>query len=65
MCGIIGVENNENASVLASAGLITLQHRGEESAGITKSGKEKMKTFKAMGLVSRMFNEEILLNKLP
>ncbi|MDR3092353.1 MAG: amidophosphoribosyltransferase [Endomicrobium sp.] len=65
MCGIIGVENNDNAAVLASAGLLTLQHRGEESAGITISGKEKMKTFKAMGLVSRIFNEEILLNKLP
>jgi amidophosphoribosyltransferase len=64
MCGIIGVENNENAAVLASAGMITLQHRGEESAGITISGKEKMKTFTAMGLVSKIFNEDILLNKL-
>jgi amidophosphoribosyltransferase len=64
MCGIIGVENNNNAAVLASAGLLALQHRGEESAGITISGKEKMKTFTAMGLVSRIFNEEILLNKL-
>jgi amidophosphoribosyltransferase len=65
MCGIIGVENNENAAVLASAGLITLQHRGEESAGITISGKEKMKTFRSMGLVSTLFNEDTLLNKLP
>jgi amidophosphoribosyltransferase len=64
MCGIIGVENNENAAVLASAGLISLQHRGEESAGITISGKEKMKTFRSMGLVSTLFNEETLLNKL-
>lgn len=65
MCGIIGVENNDNAAILVSAGLLTLQHRGEESAGITVGGKEKMKTFKAMGLVSRIFNEEILLHKLP
>ncbi|MDR2676871.1 MAG: amidophosphoribosyltransferase [Endomicrobium sp.] len=65
MCGIIGIENNENASILASAGLITLQHRGEESAGITISGMKKMKTFKSMGLVSKIFNEKILLNKLP
>jgi amidophosphoribosyltransferase len=64
MCGIIGIENNENAAVLASAGLLTLQHRGEESAGITISGKEKMKTFTAMGLVSKIFNEDILVNKL-
>ncbi|MDR2351326.1 MAG: amidophosphoribosyltransferase, partial [Endomicrobium sp.] len=65
MCGIIGVENNENAAVLASAGLITLQHRGEESAGITIGSKEKMKTFRSMGLVSTLFNEDTLLNKLP
>ncbi len=65
MCGIIGIENNENAAVLTSAGLLTLQHRGEESAGITISGRGNMRTFKAMGLVSRIFNEEILLNKLP
>ncbi|MDR2396120.1 MAG: amidophosphoribosyltransferase [Endomicrobium sp.] len=65
MCGIIGIENNENASILASLGLVTLQHRGEESAGITISGKGKMKTFTAMGLVSEFFNEDILLNKLP
>jgi amidophosphoribosyltransferase len=64
MCGVIGVENNDNAAVLASAGLLTLQHRGEESAGITINGREKMKTFKAMGLVSKIFNEEILLNSL-
>ncbi|MDR0956326.1 MAG: amidophosphoribosyltransferase [Endomicrobium sp.] len=64
MCGIIGVENNNNAAVLASAGLLALQHRGEESAGITISGRGKMKTFTAMGLVSRIFNEEILLNKI-
>ncbi len=64
MCGIIGVENNKNAAVLTLAGLLTLQHRGEESAGITISGREKMRTFKAMGLVSRIFNEETLLNKL-
>ncbi|GHT38900.1 amidophosphoribosyltransferase [Endomicrobiia bacterium] len=64
MCGIIGIENNDSAAVLTAAGLLTLQHRGEESAGITISGKEKMKTFKQMGLVSRIFNGETL-NKLP
>lgn len=60
MCGIIGVENNENAAVLVSAGLLTLQHRGEESAGITVGGNDNMKTFRSMGLVSRIFNEDTL-----
>jgi len=65
MCGIIGIENNEDAVVLTAAGLLTLQHRGEESVGITLSGKDKMKTFKYMGLVSKIFDDEILLKKLP
>lgn len=65
MCGIIGIENNEDAVVLTAAGLLTLQHRGEESVGITLSGKEKMETFRYMGLVSKIFNDEILLKKLP
>ncbi|MDR3071668.1 MAG: amidophosphoribosyltransferase [Endomicrobium sp.] len=65
MCGIIGVENSDNASVLTLAGLLTLQHRGEESVGITISGEVRMKTFKAMGLVSKFFNsDDMLINKL-
>ncbi|MDR1401024.1 MAG: amidophosphoribosyltransferase [Endomicrobium sp.] len=65
MCGIIGIENNEDAAVLTAAGLLTLQHRGEESVGITLSGKGEMRTFKYMGLVSKIFNDEFLLKKLP
>ncbi|MDR1952264.1 MAG: amidophosphoribosyltransferase [Elusimicrobiota bacterium] len=60
MCGIIGIENTKNAAVLAAAGLVTLQHRGEESAGITISGIDKMRTVRSMGLVSKIFNEETL-----
>jgi amidophosphoribosyltransferase len=65
MCGIIGVENNDNAAIITLSGLLTLQHRGEESAGITISAEEKMKTFKAMGLVSSVFNEDVLINNFP
>jgi amidophosphoribosyltransferase len=60
MCGIIGIENNKNAAVLVAAGLVTLQHRGEESAGITIAGIHKMKTVRSMGLVSKFFDEEVL-----
>ncbi|MDR1928671.1 MAG: amidophosphoribosyltransferase [Endomicrobium sp.] len=63
MCGIIGIENNDNAAVLVLAGLITLQHRGEESAGITVSDKKKMKTFKTMGLVTEFFNKGMEISK--
>ncbi|MDD5020993.1 MAG: amidophosphoribosyltransferase [Endomicrobiaceae bacterium] len=65
MCGIFGIENNTNASVLAFAGLITLQHRGEESAGITSNGDGiTYNSHKSMGLVSQIFKEKILNNLL-
>ena len=34
MCGIIGVRGNSDAVHLAQLGLYSLQHRGQESAGI-------------------------------
>jgi amidophosphoribosyltransferase len=60
MCGIIGVENNADAATLVAAGLMTLQHRGEESAGISISGNGNMKSFRSMGLVSRLVNADAL-----
>ncbi|MDR0401502.1 MAG: amidophosphoribosyltransferase [Endomicrobium sp.] len=63
MCGIIGIENNDNAFILSLAGLVALQHRGEESVGVTLSGKNGMETFRYMGLVSKIFNDECLLKK--
>jgi amidophosphoribosyltransferase len=60
MCGVIGIENNKNAAVLVAAGLVTLQHRGEESAGITISGLSNMRTIRSMGLVSKIFDEDVL-----
>ncbi|MDR0735186.1 MAG: class II glutamine amidotransferase, partial [Elusimicrobiota bacterium] len=33
MCGVFGVENNKNAAQIVFAGLLNLQHRGQEAAG--------------------------------
>jgi amidophosphoribosyltransferase len=61
MCGVFGIENNENAAVMAFAGLITLQHRGEESAGISANGDgTTYNTYRSMGLVAHLFKERIL-----
>jgi len=60
MCGIIGIENNNRAGALAVLGLMTLQHRGEESAGITISGKGALLTHKGMGLVSAVFARDVI-----
>ena len=61
MCGIFGIENNETASMITFVGLLTLQHRGEESAGITSNNDGiNYITHKSMGLVSQIFKEKIL-----
>lgn len=60
-CGVIGLWTPEqDAARIAFFGLFALQHRGQESAGIAVSDGEKVRMHKDMGLVSQVFNEEIL-----
>jgi len=60
MCGIFGVYPHKDASKLTYLGLYSLQHRGEESAGIVSSNGKKIFLHKAMGLVSDVFDEKSL-----
>lgn len=62
-CGVFGVHApGEDVSRLTFYGLYALQHRGQESAGIATSSKDKpefdLRT--GMGLVSQVFDEEDL-----
>ncbi len=59
-CGVFGVYGHEDASKLTYFGLYALQHRGQESAGIVSSDGKKVTEYKAMGLVSEVFNEDRL-----
>lgn len=59
-CGIIGVFGHPEASTICYLGLHALQHRGQESAGIASTDGSKVHVYKAMGLVSDVFNEQIL-----
>ncbi len=61
-CGIVGVwTGTGNASHLILQGLNALQHRGQESAGITiLSSKKKLITHKGQGLVSSVLTEKII-----
>ncbi|MFL0251081.1 amidophosphoribosyltransferase [Clostridium neuense] len=61
-CGVFGIFSNTNIDVahLAYYGLYALQHRGQESAGIAVSNSDEIKVYKDMGLVSDVFNTEIL-----
>jgi len=60
MCGIFGIYNHPEASNLAYLGLYALQHRGQESAGIVSSDNRQLHHFRQMGLVSEIFNKDIL-----
>jgi amidophosphoribosyltransferase len=59
-CGVFGVFGHPNAAELTYYGLYALQHRGQESAGIVTSDGKQFREFKGMGLVSQIFNGEIL-----
>ena len=66
-CGVFGVyapERTWEVAKLAYFGLYALQHRGQESAGIATLKQGQIYCHKDMGLVSQVFNEEIL-EQLP
>lgn len=60
-CGIIGVYTpGHEAARFAFFGLFALQHRGQEAAGIAVSDGDQVRMHKDVGLVSQVFNEDIL-----
>lgn len=56
-CGIVGIAGCSGAAELASLALHALQHRGQESAGITVADGHTLATHKRMGLVADVFDE--------
>lgn len=60
MCGVIGIYSNKSVNKKLFYGLSSLQHRGQESCGITVSKGDSLKRVKGMGLVSEIFKEENL-----
>jgi amidophosphoribosyltransferase len=59
-CGVFGIYGHEHASQLTYYGLHSLQHRGQESAGIVVSDGEKFTHHKGMGLVMEAFSNDTL-----
>ena len=61
MCGITGIfAPGHDAARLAFFGLYALQHRGQESAGIAVSDGGTIRSHRDMGLLSAIFDEDIL-----
>ena len=63
-CGIVGVFGSPEASIWTYLGLYSLQHRGQESSGIASSDGEKIHKHLGMGLVSDVFDQNVL-EELP
>lgn len=55
-CGVFGIHGHPDAAKLAYFGLYALQHRGQESAGISVCGENTIATHKGMGLVPDVFD---------
>ncbi len=65
MCGVYGVRGIPDAAQLTHLGLYALQHRGQESTGITTTDKQSgTHNHRAMGLVQEVFTPAVLA-KLP
>jgi amidophosphoribosyltransferase len=61
MCGVVGLyAPGHDVARMAYFGLYALQHRGQESAGIAVSDGASIACHREMGLLSSIFDEEIL-----
>ncbi|HYW08583.1 MAG TPA: amidophosphoribosyltransferase [Longimicrobium sp.] len=62
MCGIVAVSGTPEAAKLAFLGMYSLQHRGQEAAGIATYDRSTgiSHRHRAAGLVSDVFNADIL-----
>lgn len=60
-CGVFGIWGPcENPARTTYFGLHALQHRGQESAGIAVTDGSRINVYKGMGLVTEVFNNNIL-----
>ncbi|MGJ9382178.1 amidophosphoribosyltransferase [Salipaludibacillus sp. CF4.18] len=59
-CGVFGIWGHVDAAQITYYGLHSLQHRGQEGAGIVVTDREKLSIHKGMGLVNDVFNQDIL-----
>jgi amidophosphoribosyltransferase len=60
-CGITGIyAPGEDVARLAYFGLYALQHRGQESAGLAVGNGTTLDSHREMGLITGVFDEEIL-----
>ncbi len=62
MCGVVGIYSDDEdiTPQLTYYSLFSLQHRGQESAGIASYNGDNIVVYKGMGLITQVFNEKLL-----
>ena len=64
MCGIIGIHSNDPVAADLYDGLMMLQHRGQDAAGMVTFDGQQMHIHKADGLAAEVFNEKTMSRML-
>ena len=63
-CGVFGIYGNVDAGAHTALGLHSLQHRGQEAAGIVACDGETFNSFRAPGLVGDRFSKPTVIARL-
>lgn len=65
-CGVFGIYNCDNLDIsrLTYYGLYALQHRGQESCGISVNNDGSITSYKDMGLVGEVFGHDTILDDM-
>lgn len=64
-CGVFGIFGHPEAASLTYYGLFTLQHRGQESAGIVVGDGHELQSHKGLGLLTDVFPDPQPLTEWP
>ncbi|SFE25799.1 amidophosphoribosyltransferase [Lentibacillus persicus] len=56
-CGVFGIWGHDKAAELTYYGLHSMQHRGQEGAGVVVNNRQKLNVHKGLGLVNDVFKE--------
>jgi amidophosphoribosyltransferase len=63
-CGVFGIYGHPEAANMTYLGLYALQHRGQESCGISASDGLRLRTHLGSGLVADVFKDDEIFQKL-
>jgi amidophosphoribosyltransferase len=64
-CGVFGIYGHPDAAAITALGLHSLQHRGQEAAGIVSYDGRRFHSERRLGLVGDTFSRREIIDRLP